>query len=58
MGTDWNNTELLGSELADDARIERCEFSKIGGVHFIFNGMLEAGVSSTSKMDSLGKVRV
>ena len=36
--------------------IERCELQSIEAVHFVMYDLLGAGVSSTSKIDCLGKV--
>lgn len=49
---------LLAEEAEPDIFIERCEFPNIQAVNFIVHGLLGAGVSSSVKMDSLGKVRV
>ncbi|KEF59614.1 uncharacterized protein A1O9_04460 [Exophiala aquamarina CBS 119918] len=47
--------ELLADEATSDTYIERCEFPNIRAVHFVIHGILGAGVSSSVKMDSLGK---
>ncbi|KAH8900734.1 DUF1446-domain-containing protein [Thozetella sp. PMI_491] len=46
---------LLANEVTPDVFIERCEFPQIQAVNFVVHGILGAGVSSSSKMDSLGK---
>ncbi|KAK5045786.1 hypothetical protein LTR84_008879 [Exophiala bonariae] len=46
---------LLADEATPDTYIERCEFLNIRAVHFVIHGILGAGVSSSVKMDSLGK---
>ena len=46
----------MAEEVTDETYIERCEFLDIGAVHFVIHGILGAGVSSSRKMDSLGKV--
>lgn len=48
--------ELLANEATPETYIERCEFPNIRAVHFVIHGILGAGVSSSVKMDSLGKV--
>jgi hypothetical protein len=52
--------ELLGDDAEAVERTERVEFPGIHGVHFVFVGILSGGggggVSSTSRVDSLGKV--
>lgn len=50
--------DLLAQEATQDMHIERCEFPMIHAVHFVIHGLLGAGVSSASKMDSLGKVNI
>ncbi|CZR65929.1 uncharacterized protein PAC_15829 [Phialocephala subalpina] len=49
---------LLKAENHPGMYIERCEFEGIRAVHFVLHGILGAGVSSSSKMDALGKVRL
>lgn len=49
--------ELLGGDYKPGTFIDRCEFPKIMAVHFVIHGTLGAGVSSTSNIDALGKVR-
>jgi hypothetical protein len=49
--------ELLESDYKVGNFIDRCEFPNIMAVHFVIHGTLGAGVSSTSSIDALGKVR-
>lgn len=48
-------TLLMGSEWRDEYRLERCELSGIRAVHFVIYGILKRGVSSTARLDALGK---
>lgn len=52
--------QLLGDDAADVVRTERVEFPAIHAVHFVLVGLLGSGggVTSTRRVDSLGKVRV
>lgn len=47
--------QLLGSDWRDEYFIERVEFPAIGAVHFVLYGILGRGVSSSSRLDGLGK---
>ena len=47
--------ELVGDDWKDDFHIERVEFPKIWAVHFVIYGILGRGVSSSTRLDSLGK---
>jgi hypothetical protein len=47
--------EMMGDDWQDWFHIERVEFSKIRTVHFVVYGALGRGVSSSAKLDSLGK---
>ncbi|KAF5640796.1 DUF1446 domain protein [Fusarium sp. NRRL 52700] len=51
-----NFRTILADEVASDVLIERCEFPQLQAVNFVIHGHLGTGVSSTSNMDSLGKV--
>ncbi|KIW88204.1 uncharacterized protein Z519_11315 [Cladophialophora bantiana CBS 173.52] len=46
---------LRGNEASSETYIERCEFPGIYAVHFVIHGLLGAGVSTSVKMDALGK---
>lgn len=46
---------LMGTDWKDDFWIERVEFSELRAVHFVIYGPLGRGVSSCSRLDSLGK---
>ena len=47
--------ELMGEDLSEDYFLERVEFSNIFAVHFVVYGILGRGVSSSTRLDSLGK---
>jgi hypothetical protein len=47
--------EMMGDDWQDWFHIERVEFSKIRAVHFVVYGALGRGVSSSARLDSLGK---
>jgi hypothetical protein len=47
--------DLLGTDWRDEYFIERVEFPAIGAVHFVIYGILGRGVSSSSRLDGLGK---
>ncbi|KAI0965577.1 DUF1446-domain-containing protein [Xylaria arbuscula] len=47
--------ELMGNDWQDWFHLERVEFPKIRAVHFVVYGPLAKGVSSSVKLDSLGK---
>ncbi|KAL4801501.1 hypothetical protein BDV18DRAFT_167341 [Aspergillus unguis] len=47
--------EMIGSDWRDEYFIERVEFPAIGAVHFVIYGILGRGVSSSSRLDGLGK---
>lgn len=47
--------ELMGEEYKDTYKLERCELPGIFAVHFVVYGILERGVSSSSRLDALGK---
>jgi hypothetical protein len=47
--------ELMGDDWSDDYFVERVEFEGIWAVHFVVYGILRRGVSSSSRLDSLGK---
>lgn len=47
--------ELMGNDWQDWFHVERVEFPKIRAVHFVVYGVLGRGVSSSVKLDSLGK---
>ncbi|KAL3417209.1 duf1446 domain-containing protein [Phlyctema vagabunda] len=46
---------LMGRDWSDDYYIERVEFPHIHAVHFVVYGILGRGVSSSSRLDALGK---
>ncbi|MCJ1395916.1 hypothetical protein MMC18_008802 [Xylographa bjoerkii] len=46
---------LMGEDWRDEYAIERVEFEKIWAVHFVIYGPLGRGVSSSARLDSLGK---
>ena len=46
---------LMGDDWEDWFHVERVEFPKIRAVHFVVYGALGRGVSSSAKLDSLGK---
>lgn len=47
--------ELMGDDWKDWYHVERVEFPGIRAVHFVVYGALGRGVSSSAKLDSLGK---
>jgi hypothetical protein len=47
--------ELMGEDWNDDYFLERVEFQNIFAVHFVVYGILGRGVSSSTRLDSLGK---
>lgn len=47
--------QLMGEDWREDFFIERVEFRRLRAVHFVIYGPLGRGVSSSSKLDSLGK---
>ena len=47
--------ELLGEDWRPEFFIERVEFPKIWAVHFVVYGILGRGVSSSTRLDGLGK---
>jgi hypothetical protein len=47
--------ELMGEDWSEDFFLERVEFENIRAVHFVVYGILGRGVSSSSRLDSLGK---
>ena len=47
--------ELLSEEWQEGYAIERVEFPAIMAVHFVIYGYLGRGVSSSSRLDCLGK---
>ncbi|KAI1744824.1 DUF1446-domain-containing protein [Xylaria scruposa] len=47
--------ELMGDDWQDWFHVERVEFPKIRAVHFVVYGALGRGVSSSARLDSLGK---
>jgi hypothetical protein len=46
---------LMADEWSDKYRLERCELPGIQAVHFVVYGILKRGVSSSSRLDALGK---
>ncbi|OAL34486.1 hypothetical protein AYO20_06329 [Fonsecaea nubica] len=46
---------LLARETTPETYIERCEIPHLHAVHFVIHGLLGAGVSTSVKMDALGK---
>ncbi|KAH0829971.1 hypothetical protein FOPE_10633 [Fonsecaea pedrosoi] len=46
---------LLAREATPETYIERCEIPHLHGVHFVIRCLLGAGVSTSVKMDALGK---
>lgn len=48
-------TALMADEWDDKYRLERCEFPGIRAVHFVVYGILQRGVSSSARLDALGK---
>jgi hypothetical protein len=47
--------KLMGTDWKDDFWIERVEFPGLKAVHFVIYGPLGRGVSSSSRLDALGK---
>lgn len=47
--------ELMGDDWTDDYFLERVEFPNIFAVHFVIYGILGRGVSSSTRLDALGK---
>jgi hypothetical protein len=47
--------ELMGKDWDDSYVIERVEFPNIHAVHFVVYGLLGRGVSSSTRLDCLGK---
>ncbi|KAI1504030.1 DUF1446-domain-containing protein [Biscogniauxia marginata] len=47
--------DMMGDDWQDSFYIERVEFPKIKAVHFVVYGALGRGVSSSAKLDILGK---
>ena len=47
--------ELMGEDWSSDYFLERVEFSNIFAVHFVVYGILGRGVSSSTRLDALGK---
>ena len=47
--------ELVGDDWRDEYFIERVEFPNINAVHFVIYGILGRGVSSSARLDALGK---
>lgn len=47
--------KLMGGDWKDEYWIERIEFPHLKAVHFVIYGPLGRGVSSSSRLDSLGK---
>lgn len=47
--------ELMGEDWSDTYFLERVEFPNIWAVHFVVYGSLGRGVSSSSRLDCLGK---
>jgi hypothetical protein len=47
--------QLMAKDWSDKFSIERVEFPHIWAVHFVIYGCLGRGVSSSSRLDSLGK---
>lgn len=47
--------QLLGEDWSEDYFLERVEFPNIFAVHFVVYGILGRGVSSSTRLDSLGK---
>lgn len=47
--------DMIGDDWQDWYHIERVEFPRIQAVHFVVYGALGRGVSSSAKLDSLGK---
>lgn len=47
--------QLTGEDWSEDYFIERVEFENIFAVHFVVYGILGRGVSSSTRLDALGK---
>jgi hypothetical protein len=47
--------ELMGEDWSEDYFLERVEFPNIFAVHFVVYGILGRGVSSSTRLDALGK---
>jgi hypothetical protein len=47
--------ELMGNDWSEDYFLERVEFPNIFAVHFVVYGILGRGVSSSTRLDALGK---
>ncbi|UPL03171.1 hypothetical protein LCI18_014105 [Fusarium solani-melongenae] len=47
--------ELVGKDWKDTFHVERVEFPKIHAVHFVIYGILGRGVTSSTRLDGLGK---
>jgi hypothetical protein len=47
--------ELMGGEWNDAYKLERVELEGIRAVHFVIYGILQRGVSSSARLDALGK---
>lgn len=47
--------ELVGDDWRSDYWLERIEFPQLKAVHFVVYGILGRGVSSSSRLDNLGK---
>lgn len=47
--------QLMGDDWRPDYLVERVEFPNLFAVHFVIYGFLGRGVSSTPRLDSLGK---
>jgi hypothetical protein len=47
--------EMMGQDWSEDYFLERVEFPNIFAVHFVVYGILGRGVSSSTRLDALGK---
>jgi hypothetical protein len=47
--------QLMGDDWSEDYFVERVEFPNIFAVHFVVYGILGRGVSSSTRLDALGK---
>ncbi|QLI74683.1 uncharacterized protein G6M90_00g111520 [Metarhizium brunneum] len=47
--------QLLGEDADPSYTVERVEFPRIHAVHFVIYGILERGVSSSTRLDAFGK---
>lgn len=47
--------DLMASEWREEFHLERCELPGVRAVHFVIYGILAKGVSSTARLDALGK---